>query len=225
MTTARERLADAALTLFEDRGYDDTTVDEIAERAGVGRSTFFRHHRSKEDAVFPDHDDLLRRVGERLESSGAGTAIAAVTDAVRLVLLHYVAEGERARRRYRLVTAIPALRNREIASVARYQRLFREFIDGWMGDEGGSALRAELMAASVVAAHNHVLRRHLRAETSDPVAEVEAALAQVVALFTPEDRQAAGGTTVIALTSDRPIADLLPDLRRVLGVEAAGTPS
>ena len=61
MTTARERLAGAALTLFEDRGYDDTTVDDIAERAGVGRSTFFRHHRSKEDAVFPDHEDLLRR--------------------------------------------------------------------------------------------------------------------------------------------------------------------
>ena len=138
---------------------------------------------------------------------------------MRLVLLHYVAEGELARRRYRLVTAIPALRDREIASVARYQRLFREFIDGWMDDEGGSALRAELMAASVVAAHNHVLRRHLRAETSDPVAEVEAALAEVVALFTPEARQAPGGTTVIALTSDRPIADLLPDLRRVLGVE------
>lgn len=217
-TGPRERLADAALALFEERGYDDTTVDDIAERAGVGRSTFFRQYRSKEDAVFPDHDDLLRRVADRLATSSASTAIAAVTDAVRLVLLSYLEEGERAHRRYRLVTAIPALRNREIASVARYQRLFREFIDAWMGAEGPSALRAELMAASVVAAHNHVLRRHLRGETDDPVAEVETALAQVVALFTPDER-AGGSATVLAFRSDRSLDELLPALREVLGAE------
>lgn len=215
----RERLADAALALFEERGYDDTTVDDIAERAGVGRSTVFRHHRSKEDLVFPDHDDLLRRVADRLASSSASTAIAAVTDAVRLVLLSYLAEGERARRRYRLVTAIPALRNREIAMVARYQRLFREFIDAWMGDDATSGLRAELMAASVVAAHNHVLRRHLRAETDDPVAEVESALSQVVALFSPEG-VTAGGSAVVAFRTDRPLDDVLPALRRLLGEES-----
>ncbi len=130
--TARERLAEAAFALFDERGYEQTTVDDITERAGLGRTTFFRHYRSKEDVIFPDHDRLLRQIDQRLRSSSHGTALAAVSDAVRLVLLHYLDEGELARRRYVLTSAVPALRDREIASVARYQRLFREFIAGWM---------------------------------------------------------------------------------------------
>jgi AcrR family transcriptional regulator len=48
---ARERLVVAAVDLFIEQGYDDTTVAQIAERAGVTRSTFFRH--------FPDKRELL----------------------------------------------------------------------------------------------------------------------------------------------------------------------
>ncbi|MFE4724084.1 helix-turn-helix domain-containing protein, partial [Streptomyces sp. NPDC056728] len=66
---ARIRLADAAFALFDERGYEQTTVDEIAERAGVGRTTFFRHYRSKEDVIFPDHDRLLALIKDRLVTS------------------------------------------------------------------------------------------------------------------------------------------------------------
>jgi AcrR family transcriptional regulator len=48
---ARERLVFAAVDLFTEQGYDATTVAQIAERAGVGKSTFFRH--------FPDKRELL----------------------------------------------------------------------------------------------------------------------------------------------------------------------
>ena len=74
------------------------------------------------------------RSRERLRTSSHATALAAVSDAVRLVLLRYVDEGDLARRRYALTSRVPALRDREIVSVARYQRLFREFIAGWMAD-------------------------------------------------------------------------------------------
>jgi len=154
--TARERLAEAAFALFDERGYEQTTVDDITERAGLGRTTFFRHYRSKEDVIFPDHDRMLEQVAERLRTSSHGTALTAVCDAVRLVLLHYVDEGDLARRRYALTSAVPALRDREIASVARYQRLFREFIAGWMADTAEPApLRAELMAAALRRANDY----------------------------------------------------------------------
>src|SRR5205807_8371742 len=65
-TPVRRELTAAAIRLFQKNGYDQTTVDEIAEAAGVARRTFFRYFRSKEDAVFPDHDDCLRRVREHL---------------------------------------------------------------------------------------------------------------------------------------------------------------
>jgi AcrR family transcriptional regulator len=225
--SARERLAEAAFALFDERGYEQTTVDDITERAGLGRTTFFRHYRSKEDVIFPDHDRLLEQIAERLRTSSHGTALVAVSDAVRLVLLHYIDEGDLARRRYALTSSVPALRDREIASVARYQRLFREFIAGWMASTGeadtgeaGTAepapLRAELMAAAVVAAHNHVLRRWLRGESPDPVREVDEALGLVIDLYAaPAETAGGNGTTIVAFRSGQDIDAVIPALRRL----------
>jgi AcrR family transcriptional regulator len=215
--SARERLAEAAFALFDERGYEQATVDDITERAGLGRTTFFRHYRSKEDVIFPDHDGLLELIAERLRTSSHGTALVAVSDAVRLVLLHYIDEGDLARRRYALTSREPALRDREIATVARYQRLFREFIASWMAETDEPApLRAELMAAAVVAAHNHVLRRWLRGESPDPVREVDAALGLVTGLFAaPAETVGGNGATIVAFRSDQDIDTLIPALRRL----------
>ena len=220
-----ERLVDAAFDLFAERGYEHATVDDIAERAGVGRTTFFRYYRSKEDVIFPAHDELIAAVQQRLDTSSESTAIVAVTDAVRLVLLRYLAEGERARLRYSLTSRVAALRDREIASAARYQRLFREFIARWMGRADDAALRAELMAAAVVAAHNHVLRRWLRRDTDDPIDELESAMSRVVTLFSVSGATDAaeqgmpdglGDAAVIILRSPRSSEDLVATVRRAL---------
>jgi AcrR family transcriptional regulator len=215
--TARDRLAEAAFDLFNEHGYEQTTVDDIAERAGLGRATFFRHYRSKEDVIFPDHDRLLGQVRDRLRSTGHDTALAAVSDAVRLVLLHYLDEGDLARRRYALTSTVPALRDREIVSVARYQRLFREYIAEWMAGQGESdALQAELMAAAVAAAHNHVLRRWLRGDSTDPVGEVDAAMRHVISLFTSRAPGPGDGTTVVAFRTGQPLETVLPAIRHLI---------
>lgn len=217
-----DRLVDAAFTLFDERGYEQTTVDDIAERAQVSRTTFFRTYRSKEDVIFPAHDRLLAAIRQRLDTSTTSTALVAVTEAVRLVLMHYIDEGDRARRRYALTSRVAALRDREIASVAPYQRLFREFIADWMGGVPDAALQAELMASSVVAAHNHVLRRWLRGDTDAPVAEVDAAMARVVAMFSHPAERSDGGTTVVVLRTGRSLDDVLPAVRRA--IDAAADP-
>ena len=49
---ARGRLQEAALTLYGERGFDDTTVAEIAERAGLTKRTFFRHFADKREVLF-----------------------------------------------------------------------------------------------------------------------------------------------------------------------------
>jgi AcrR family transcriptional regulator len=216
--SARDRLAQAAFDLFNESGYEHTTVDDIAERAGLSRATFFRNYRSKEDVIFPDHDRLIEKVRDRLRSSSHATALAAVSDAVRLVLLHYLDEGDLARRRYALTSTVPALREREIVSVARYQRLFREFITDWMADHTESAaLRAELMAAAVASAHNHVLRRWLRGDTTDPVREVDDAMRQVISLFTPHiPDSGADSTTIIAFRTSQPLESLAPAIQDLL---------
>jgi AcrR family transcriptional regulator len=49
---AAERLAQAALDLFAERGYENTTVIDIAQRAGLGKTTFFRHFQDKREVLF-----------------------------------------------------------------------------------------------------------------------------------------------------------------------------
>ena len=61
---ARERLVVAAVELFTDQGYDQTTVAQIAERAGVTRSTFFRHFADKREVLVAGQETLGRLLAE-----------------------------------------------------------------------------------------------------------------------------------------------------------------
>ena len=89
MKPHQESIVDAAFRLFADKGYDATSVDEIAEAAGISRSSFFRSFGSKEAVIFPDHDALLAAVEARLAASTETSAIAAVSDrSARAVPLH-----------------------------------------------------------------------------------------------------------------------------------------
>jgi len=215
---ARERLVRAAFELFDERGFEQTTVEDIAERARTGRTTFFRNFRSKDDVIFPDHERLLATVRERLSTATPATAGVAVTEAARLVLQEYLAEGDRARTRYALTSTVPALRDRETAGIGQYQRLFREFLAQWLGDGDRSALRAELLANAVVTAHNHVLRRWLRRETDNPEAELDSAMADVVALYLSRHDAEAGDaeTALLVVRTKKDLDDALPRIRRLL---------
>jgi AcrR family transcriptional regulator len=162
------------MELFAGQGYEETTVDQIAAAAGVARRTFFRYFRSKEEAIFPDHDDTLVRVADLL--AGADPAehpLDVVCRGIKEVLRMYAATPGVSVARYRLIRQVPTLREREIAVVARYERLFTRYLlgrfdtagessGGWERGVGDDAMLAEVSAAAVVAAHNHVLRRWLR---------------------------------------------------------------
>ena len=220
MPSSRERLIDAAFALFDERGFEETTVDDVAERAGVGRTTFFRAFKSKEDVIFPDHAVVLGAIRDRLAAATDATAPVAVTEAARLVLLHYLGEGDRARIRYRLTRSVPTLQAREVASQRQYQQAFRTFVHEWLGGTAETELRAELMANAVVTAHNHVLRRWLRGQIGTAAAQSEfhEAMAEVLRLY----GSAAGGTdghetAVVVLRTSRPLDEVLPALREAVG--------
>ena len=181
VATTRSRLVDSAMALFAEQGFEATSVEDIAARAGVGRTTFFRHFPTKEDVVFPDHDALLDRVDARLATGTAATARTALEEASGIVLDHYLAEGETARQRYRLTRTVTPLRHRELASVHRYVRLFSGHLRAWLGDAADAALRSELTAAAVITAHNHVLRGWLRGEVDNPRSALTAALDRALA--------------------------------------------
>src|ERR1700709_239292 len=68
---ARERLVVAAVDLFTEQGYDDTTVAQIAERAGVTKSTFFRHFSDKRELLVAGQETLSRLLVEGIADAPA----------------------------------------------------------------------------------------------------------------------------------------------------------
>src|ERR1700733_12017661 len=78
---ARERLAHAALQLFSEKGYDDTTVAEIADRAGLAKSTFFRYFPDKRDVLAAGQETLAKLFVDGISQAPADatplTAVAA----------------------------------------------------------------------------------------------------------------------------------------------------
>jgi AcrR family transcriptional regulator len=158
-SVARTHVVAAALELFERQGFEATSVEQIARVAEVSRSTFFRQFGGKEDVVFADHEVLLDELRAWL-ATGHPDPWRAVCEASERVFRHFASDPDVARRRYRVVRQVPALREREIVTVFRYERLFDEYLR--QAVPGLDPLDAVGFAALVTAVHNHVLRQLLR---------------------------------------------------------------
>ncbi len=118
---AQQRLQDAALALFAERGYAGTTVDDIAAGAGVSQRTFFRYFRDKEEVLFGADDRLSGALVTAIRSAPDG---AAPRDLVRAGLLALAdelqPEREKLRIRARVLASDIALQGRDLAKQARW---------------------------------------------------------------------------------------------------------
>ncbi|WP_067687309.1 TetR/AcrR family transcriptional regulator [Nocardia jejuensis] len=93
----RDRIYTAALELFSERGYETTTVDDIAQRADVARGTFFNHFRRKEDLIAEWAEQRRTMMTERLELPlSAATTDSASLLQLALGILAQVNEEQRA---------------------------------------------------------------------------------------------------------------------------------
>ncbi|MBN9178594.1 MAG: TetR family transcriptional regulator [Microbacterium sp.] len=168
-TSSRNAVVAAALDLFVAQGFEATSVEQIAQAAGVSRSTFFRQFGGKDDVVFSDHDVLLMQLRTFLADARRDPSdnpwYAACAASVE-VFRHFAAEPDLARRRYAVVRQVPALREREIVTVFQYERLFDEYLRAEL--PGLDPIDAVAFAAAVTAVHNHVLRRLLRGTEDVP---------------------------------------------------------
>lgn len=174
----RDSLIAAAFQLFLERGYEQTTVDDIVTLAGVGRRSFFRYFPSKEDVVFPDHEQSLADMTAFLAASAdTDDPLVRVCEATRLVMRMYAENPTFSVQRYRLTREVTGLRTYELSVVWRYEKTLGDYLRTRYADRRDGTLRANVVAASVVAAHNHALRHWLRSGgEGDPLAEVDRAL-------------------------------------------------
>lgn len=112
---ASERLALAALELFAERGYENTTVIDIAQRAGLAKSTFFRHFQDKREVLFGD-DTMTGLLVEAIAAAPAtATPLEAVAHALDAVGREAFTPARRefSARRRAVIAANPELQERE----------------------------------------------------------------------------------------------------------------
>lgn len=218
----REALVTAAFRLFLERGYEQTTVDDIVALAGVGRRSFFRYFPSKEDVVFPDHERCLADMTAFLAAGTDDEPVHRVCDAARLVLLMYTENPAFSVQRYRLTRQVPGLRAYELSVVWRYERAMAGYLRTCFAGLPDGSLRADVIAAAVVAAHNNALRSWLRSDgKGDAEAAVDHALEHVRAAFGSETvpRVTEGPDDVVVIVSRRgaPLWRVVQELEAALG--------
>jgi len=116
---ARGRLEQAALELYAERGFDATTVAEIAERAGLTERTFFRHFADKREVLFWGQDALVQQMTTAItDAPASATPMEAVAAALKAVGPFFDGRRAHARNRQAVVDANSGLRERELIKLA-----------------------------------------------------------------------------------------------------------
>jgi AcrR family transcriptional regulator len=116
---ARGRLEQAAMELYVERGFEQTTVAEIAKRAGLTERTFFRHFADKREVLFWGaatlQETLVNAVASTPDSAAPIDAIAAAIEVAGVLLQE---RRESARQRQTIIAANPELQERELIKLA-----------------------------------------------------------------------------------------------------------
>ncbi len=177
---ARERLIDAALDLFVQNGYEQTTVAQIAERAGMNRATFFRHFADKREVLFGGEDVLAGLFTDAIRAAPPGATLteclqAALAAAATAMTpqLHAAAT-----RRRSVVAANSELQERGLLKHARTT----ESITAALRGRGVDELTARLGSQTGMLAFSVAFERWLKANGDEPFPPfADAALSDVQA--------------------------------------------
>ncbi|MEV8607341.1 TetR/AcrR family transcriptional regulator [Amycolatopsis sp. NPDC051373] len=160
---ARERLEDAALELFSAQGYENTTVAQIAERAGLNRATFFRHFADKREILFGQEDELAILLTDAIRSAPAEADVpACLLSALHAADARMTADQRpRAVQRRRIADANMDVRERGLLKIARTTAAAAAALT----DRGVDELTARLAAEMLILAFSVGLREWIN--TSD----------------------------------------------------------
>jgi len=159
--TSRAELEQTAFALFTARGFDATTVDEIAAAAGIGRRTFFRYFPSKNDIPWGAFEDELERMRVRLKACPPEVPL---MDAIRVALIDFnrvtPAQVPFHRRRMELILRVPTLLAHSTLRFTAWREVVAEFVaerTGRRPDDLAPQAIAHAVLGVAIAAYEHWL--------------------------------------------------------------------
>jgi len=162
----RDALVEAAYVLFAERGFAATTMDDIALRAGLSRRTAFRYFASKEDLVFPAHEERLAALASLLVPEAGETPFETVRRACLALGRHYQDDRERQLAQFRVIESEPALAGRELRlDRAMEEVIERAFLAG-QRETPRARRRASVRASAVIGALRATVREWLEGGAS-----------------------------------------------------------
>ncbi|QEV99197.1 mycofactocin system transcriptional regulator [Microbacterium caowuchunii] len=127
--TTHGHLSHVAIELFVERGFEETTMDDIAAVSGVGRRTLFRYYPSKNDLPWGDFDGMLGQMRARLAATPRELPlIIALRSAILAFNTFPSAELVHHRERMRLLLTVPALLAHSTLRYAAWRRVVAEFV-------------------------------------------------------------------------------------------------
>ncbi|MCY0946881.1 TetR/AcrR family transcriptional regulator [Streptomyces antarcticus] len=171
----RYEIAEAAAALFAERGYEATTVDDIARAAGISLRTFYRYCPTKEDALTPV---LTAGVAELVEQLALRPAAEPVTRAVQAAFAASTAgaryaEPGRTVRLIQVMSGVPAIRMRWLAAARAMQDRLAPVLAARTG-RPESDLETRLLAAVLIDAVTVALEHWAAGDGREPLTDVSA---------------------------------------------------
>jgi mycofactocin system transcriptional regulator len=171
-STTRAEVARVALELFHDKGFESTTMDDIADAVGVSRRTVFRYYASKNDIVWGDFSAVRARLRDELDASSPDEPL---NDSLRRAVVASNRYGPEdlpeLRMRMALITSVPALQGHSMIRYEQWRGDVARFVAERFGrreDDLGPQVIAQATMATAMAAFVHWVHH--------PAADLEASL-------------------------------------------------
>ena len=178
------RIAETAMQLFLEQGYESVTVEAVADASEVSRRTVFRYYAGKKELPFPDHSERVALVERHLLDAGPDAdPVEAVIAATEASMHDFLSWPELVLQRYQLTRIVPELRDREVVEHERYVAVTRGYLRERLPASAGP-YESMALAALIDATHRSALGNWARSGgQTDAVAELEAGMDWIRALL------------------------------------------
>lgn len=169
------QVAEMAIDLFVERGYEETTIDDICAVAGISRSSFFRYFHSKEDVLMREVTDLgeslLAALRDRPDSERPWVAL---RRAMSPLIEEYGGRSDRVLRSARLARTTPTLATFHQDKVARWGQLLRPEVARRLGSDPDDATdpRPAALIAAALAGLDAAVAAWAAADGTPPLAQL-----------------------------------------------------
>jgi mycofactocin system transcriptional regulator len=159
--TDHASIESAAFTLFTDRGFDATSIDDIAALVGVGRRTLFRYYPSKNDIAWGQFDESLRHLADTLDSMPEDIPLC---EAVQRAVIDFNRLDPEAvdqhRQRMRLILSTPALLAHSVLRYEQWRAVIARYVARRLGMESDDLFPrtiGQVSLALALSAYDHWL--------------------------------------------------------------------